>query len=593
MIPSRSQNLGRPGTGSSRRAGVRRHLWVLLPIAAYAAAACWLTAPLWSAPAGLMSADNPHDATQFSWFLTWTPTAVAAGRLPFYTDLINAPLGVNLMWNTPMPLFGLLLSPLTATLGAAWVVTLLTALGPFLSATSGMLAARTLGAARVPAALGGLLYGFSPAMTAKSLGHVNLLMQPLLPILLVLGVRLALGDGPRRRQAVLLGVLSACQLLINEELLLLTGFVLGLVLVVVALSRRDQALPRLRSATRPYLLALGVFAVLAGPLLSFQVFGPRSGTGSPFSVGYYKADLMSYVVPSRLQYFAGPGAERRAEAFTGGISEQTAYLGWPLLALAAAALICCGRDLRVRATLVPAAVLAFCALGPELAVDGRDTGVVLPWALVGKIPLVENALASRLPLMTDLVLAAGLCFAADFLLRRRRRIGLASVGVWALALLPVVPAPLRVTPIPETPAFFTSPAVRTLPDARRADSGSVLVLPYPTGTETRPMRWQVDAGMTFRMPGGFFIGPADDGRLYIGGQPRPTQRVLVSIAGTGEVPVVTEQLRAQARNDLVFWQTRVIVLGPAEHRDQLATFVTDVVRRPPEVSGGVLIWRLQ
>lgn len=562
-------------------------------MAGYAVAAFWLTARLWSDPDGLMSADNPHDATQFSWFLTWTPTAVRSGRLPFYTDLINAPLGVNLMWNTPMPLPGLLLSPLTATLGAAWVVTLLTALGPFLSATSGMLAARHLGAARLPAALGGLFYGFSPAMTAKSLGHVNLLMQPLLPILLVLAVRLASGDGRRRRGAVLLGVLSACQMLINEELLLLTGFVLGLVLLVLAFSRRDQVRNRLRSATPPYLLALAVFAVLAGPLLWFQVFGPRNGTGSPFHVGYYKADLMSYVVPSRLQHFASPAAEQRAQAFTGGISEQTAYLGWPLLALALAALILCWRDLRVRATLVPAAVLGFCALGPELAVDGRDTGVVLPWALVGKIPLVENALASRLPLMTDLMLAAGLCFAVDALMARRPRLGLAAAGLWVLALVPVVPAPLRVMAIPDTPAFFTSPAVQTLPEARRADSGSVLVLPYPTGTETRPMRWQVDSGMAFRMPGGFFIGPADDGRLYIGGQPRPTQRVFVDIATTGGQVVVTERVRALARTDLAFWQARAIVLGPAEHREQLASFVTEIVRRPPQAQGGVLIWRLR
>ena len=563
---------------------MRAHRWVLVPVLLYALAAWWLTHRLWVHPAHLVVADNPDDSANFAWFLTWTPWSIAHGHSPLFTHLLNAPDGVNLMWNTSMPLVGLVFAPLTYAFGAAWVVTLLTALGPFASALSGMTVARVLGASRVPAVLGGLLFGFSPAMTAKSLGHINLTMQPLLPVLLLLAVRLTAERRTRWRDAALLGVLATAQLLVNEELLLLTGIALLLVLVVLA-ARRGAEWHRHLETARAYLLALGVFAVLAGPLLWFQVKGPQHGSGAPYTVGYYKADLSSYVVPSRLQLLASGASKHEASSFTGGITEQTAYLGWPLLVLGMLALVVCWRDLRVRATLIPAAVLGFLALGPVLAMGGKDTSQHLPWGWISHLPLVQNALASRLPLLTDLLLAAGLCFALDSLLKRHRGAGLAAGALWLLAFLPILPATLRVAPIAATPRFFTTHAVDAL-----ARDGSVLVLPYPTGTVTEPVRWQAASALGFSMPGGYFIGPAADGRLYVGGQPRPSQPTFAAISQSGVVPIVTAELRSQVTDDLSFWKARAIVLGPSPHEAELASFVTRVLGRAPRSSGGVLIW---
>ena len=51
----------------------------------------------------------------------------------------------------------------------------------------------------LPAALGGALFGFSPAMTAQALGHPNLVFNLLLPVLVLLSLRLMLAEHPSRR----------------------------------------------------------------------------------------------------------------------------------------------------------------------------------------------------------------------------------------------------------------------------------------------------------------------------------------------------------------------------------------------------------
>ncbi|MCW2623025.1 MAG: hypothetical protein JWL64_2627 [Frankiales bacterium] len=565
----------------------RQRRWLLIPALLYAAAAWWLTRHLWADPGQLVVADNPHDSALFAWFLTETPHALARGELPLHTDLMNHPDGVNLMWNTPVPLVGVLMAPLTAWFGGLWAVTFLTAAGPFLSAGSALAVARRFDVARTAAVLGGLFYGFSPAMTAKSVGHLNLTMQPLLPVLLLLGIRLATRPGPAPRTAVLLGALATAQVLVNEELLLLTGLALALVLLALLITERP-AVAHLRAVTAGYGTALAVFALTAGPLLLYQLRGPQHGSGALYTGNYFKVDLASVVVPSRLQLLASDASASRALHFTGGLTEQTGFLGWPLVVLALGALAFCGRDLRVRATLLPVLVLTGLALGEVLAVDGSNTGHALPWSFVARTPLVENVLASRLPLLSDLLLAAGLCFAAQHLGRRYGpAAGLSACLVWAVALVPTVPAPLRAAPAPATPEFFTAATspVLDLP-------GSVLVLPFPTGTQTAPLLWQAASGMVFAMPGGYFIGPADDGHLYVGGQPRASQALFTTIAETGASPPVTTAVRATVLADLAHWQARAVVLGPGPHAAELATFVTQVLGRGPAPQQGVLVWRV-
>ena len=557
---------------------MRRRAGPAAVVAGYVALALWVTGAWWLPLGGRLTAVNQSDATLFAWLLTWTPHALGDGQPPLHTTALNAPEGINLMWNNGMALPALLFAPVTAAWGGLATVTVLTALGLAGSATAAFGALRALGAATGPAALGGAVFGFSPAIVAQSLGHPNLVFDVLAPVLVLLAVRLAVEERPRARTAVLLGLLTAVQLLIGEEVLFGTGVVVGLLVLGLAVAH-----PRAAARRAPRFLglagvALGVFVVLGAPLLAFQLFGPLPQRGSPFNVAYFGIDLANYVVPTPQQIATtGP----RALGFPGGPEEHGGFLGWPLLVVAVVALVFGGR--RARVPLAVAAVVGVFAMGEELRVDGRGTGIALPWRLLAGLPGFEHVIPSRLSLFTAGLVGAGLAFAVTALRAPAAR-AVATVLVLA-AVLPLTPARLPGVDARAVPAFFTTPA------ARMCLGGSVLVLPFPAPDTTEAMRWQAASGMAFAMPGGYFIGPAVDGRAYVGGQPTPTGLLLRAVQLDGQVRAPTPLLRSTFAHDVRRWRACAAVLGPAPQADALRAQVTALVGREPESTGGVLLWR--
>ena len=66
-----------------------------------------------------MIAGNPDDVRLFEWYLVHGPWAVLHGHDPLLFTTMNAPAGVNGMWNTPLLVPALIISPVTA-LAARW-----------------------------------------------------------------------------------------------------------------------------------------------------------------------------------------------------------------------------------------------------------------------------------------------------------------------------------------------------------------------------------------------------------------------------------------------------------------------------------------
>ena len=92
---------------------------VALAAVYYLLAALAVTLWLWRDPASRTVAGNPNDSDQFTWFFRYDATAVVHGHLPaLVTTAMNAPQGVNAMWNTFMLLPGVLLAPVTLLFGA-------------------------------------------------------------------------------------------------------------------------------------------------------------------------------------------------------------------------------------------------------------------------------------------------------------------------------------------------------------------------------------------------------------------------------------------------------------------------------------------
>jgi hypothetical protein len=669
----------------------------------YLLAAFAVTLWLWRDPASRTVAGNPNDADQFTWFFRYDATAIAHGHLPaLVTTAMNAPQGVNAMWNTFMMLPGVLLAPVTLLLGPQTALTVFLTAGFAGSAIAMFAVLRRWGASLPAAALAGAVYAFSPALVHSAIGHYDLQFAVLPPLIVDAGLALAAGRARAVRGGVRLGLLVTAQVFITEETLLGTAMAGVLFGIVLAAARPRALLGRLRPAAGGLAVAAGVTAVIAGYPLWVQFLGPLAEHGSPFTPDFFKNDLSSFVVPSSYLLFHTAGSAAQAAAYQGHLPEYLGYLGWPLLIVLAAASVAFWRRPPVRAAAVTFVVLEVFSLGGTLLFAGREhAGITLPWHWLQGLPLLRAALPDRFSIVADGAAAVLLAFAADAAMaalagsaaQRRRRLGSGSgrlgsgrlgsgrlgsgsgrpgsgrlgsgrlgsgrlgsgsgrlgsgsgrlgsgsgrlgsgsgrlgsgsgrlgsgwlAAGWrpaavvmsgaVLAVLPIVPRPLpaaAATPLP--PGWSQAFAALRLPA-----SAPVLVVPLPMSTFTEPLRWQADTGAPGSMVGGYFMGPASNGRDYIDGNGTPAAGLYLNelwlrspdglpvdlgagVPGSahqgspGYIPVkkvsdaaMLAQIRA--------WRVGAVV-AVARPGSPLGRYLTRLLGPPAVAAGDVLAWR--
>jgi len=595
---------------------------VTLAAVYYLLAALAVTLWLWRDPASRTVAGNANDADQFAWFFRYDATAIAHLRLPaLVTTAMNAPQGVNVMWNTFMLLPGVLLAPVTLLFGPQSALTLFMTAGFAGSATAMFAVLRRWDASTACAALGGAVYGFSPALLHSAIGHYDLQFAVFPPLIIDVGLRLALGRVSAVRGGLWLGLLVTAQLFITEETLLGTA-IAGIVLAAVVAVSRPRAVARKLAALAGGLgIAACVVGVIAGYPLWVQFFGPLHQHGSPFTPDFFKNDLSTFVVPSSYLLFHTEGSAAEALRYQGHLPEYLGYLGWPLLIAAAAAVVGFWRRLPVRAAGVACLVLGVFSLGGTLLFGGHEhVAIKLPWYWLQGLPVLSAALPDRFSIEANGAAAALLAFAADAAVpafAARRLPNLAAgwrpaavvLSCAILAVLPVVPAPLpaaAATPLPPGwSAVFTS--------LRLPASAHVLVVPIPMSTFTEPLRWQADTGEPGSLVGGYFMGPAWNGRGYIDGSGTPATGLylnamwLKSIQGlpkslavgvpqsaypasesfVGIKAVTDTAMRAQ----IAAWRATVVV-AVAKPDSVLGHYLTVLFGRPSAAAGDVLAWRV-
>ena len=539
-----------------------------IALAIYAVLAVEVFASTWVNPAGRWIG-SPKDPQLFIWYLGWIPHQLSQGLNPLFTDHLSYPPGVNLMWNTSMLFPAVLLWPVTAAFGPVVAYNMLITGGIALSAWCGFLAARRFVDRDLACFLAGLLYGFSPGMLAQALGHPHVVVALFPPVALLLGHEILV----RRRlnpvvAGALAGVAAALQLLTGEEVLAATLVIGVFGVALLALMHRDQLRTSLPYVAKASGAALFVFAILAAYPLGFQFLGPQRVSGSVQGPDVYVSDLLAFFLPGNLIHF------------TGNFTENDAYVGLPLLALFAAGLVLGWHLPRIRWIGLTALVVAVLSLGPHLHVDGNVTPVLLPWALVAQLPLMESALPARLVDIGFLGVGIVVAYACARALSSTR--GWQYVTAVLLLLGAVIVPPLPYPSVAATaPPFFNSGG-----DVEKIQEGSVvLVTPFSSKESTDAMFWQATAGYRFRMPEGDAFTPGP----YLGPHPSFLESALDRL-DAGQTFTVTPDVRAMALADLKSFGVTTIVSGPSPGQPAIVEFLTEVEGRQPADDGGVKVW---
>jgi hypothetical protein len=546
----------------------------------------------WSAPGGTwigLGGDPPLHM----WFLRWTPWALGHGMNPLFTHHINAPDGVNLMWNTAEPLTALVMAPVTLLIGVIPAYNVVITLAVALSGWCFYLFIRRHVTHELAAVVGGLLYGFSPYMIGQALTHSNLVQAYIPPLLCIVAEDILVHQRrSSRASGALLGGLLAAQLFITEELVVYEVLALSVGALVLAASHWRDVRPRVPHVLRSLGAGVVVAALIVGGPLAFQFFGPRHPThGVVFPPEALSADVLSFVVPSDLQQVRPSWSHSVTDKFSNSccIDEQGSYVGLPLLVLL---IVTAARAWR-RDLVKVAAVVGVCflvlALGPHLHVGGVSTSTSMPRKLFDHVRLLQSVQPVRLMLVAWLAAAALLAVFADAVLRRRHHAPMAVAGAAAglLALVPVLPTFRFPATEANVPKFFTSAAVARVP----RDS-VVLVSPFARDPSTsEPMLWQAEARFRFRMPDGYILGP-DANRTFITLPERTPLSEALAVPQRGEqAPPLTPELRQTYGYDLDRWGVTSVLVGRQLYEEDVRAFMTELLGRSPERVDGVWLWR--
>ncbi|MFJ8230201.1 glycosyltransferase [Streptomyces sp. NPDC094448] len=575
-------------------------------------------------------ADAGQDQNQWEWFFAVTADNVVNLRNPLFSHAQNAPDGVNLMANTVMLGLSLPLTPVTLLLGptVTWAIVLTFGLaataiawywlivrritGPAARARSGYRAgsresragsresgagSRESGAGsragaqgatggnghRWAAALGAAVAAFAPPMISHGNAHPNFLVLFVIPLLIDRALRLCEG---RRvvRDGIVLGLLAAYQIFIGEEPLLLAAMGMLLFALFYALLDREAA----RRSWRPLLRGTGIglavcLPLVAGPL-AWQFFGPQSYSGVLHGSETYNS-------PRAFLEFAGRsllGTDERADPLAMNRTEQNAFYGWPLIALIAGIVIQWWRRTLVAALALTAGAAALLSLGAEIPVPLTDHTVPGPWTPLGKAPLFEAVIESRVAMICAPVLGMILAVAAVRLAGQpRRAVRILGAAALAAALLPIVPTPYPVRERNTVPAFVTDGTYRDY----LGPGESMVIVPLPSPGDADALHWQSTTGFRFPIAGGYFMGPwgPDDLGIY-GAVPRHTANLLSDVRHSGKIPDIGPLQREQARADLRDWRAGVVVLPPQYNEDPLQEALETLLERPGRWVGGVLVW---
>jgi len=423
-------------------------------VAFFVLAACLLTWPLVITPGSASGLRG--DYFNNIWNGWWVRHSIVEGHSPYWTDFLYYPDGISLRRHTLSPVNSLFQAALAPALGSHAAFSMLLLAHFALSGWVFSLLARAVTGSVAGGVLGGLLYSFSP-FHAFYLCQVNVFSFEFLPLALLFFARY-LARGTR---ADLVGLaLSLAGTVMSAEYYVVYAYLTGAILWATAGKWAPEVGLRTRSTRALVAGALGalVVAVVAFPLL-YATLGPERGaeTGTAaFSVEKHRSnDLCGF-------HWIGPKEE--------SIVSWPTMLGYSTLVLV---LVGLRRVLRLWPWLIVGVFFLVLSLGESLEIAGRDTGIPMPYALFGYVPVLSMLRKSdRAFLMVQLVVSLAAAGALAALLQRLRawpaRAGAFGLCA-ALPMLEIGPWPLGRYEIP------TSPHLREL--ARDPSVHAVMEIP--------------------------------------------------------------------------------------------------------------------
>jgi hypothetical protein len=456
---------------------------------------------------------------------------------PFYSSMLWAPSGVNLLDNTTEPLLGVLMAPVTITAGPVAAANLLPILALPLDALGAYAVARALGLTRLSSIAAGVVFGSNPFLLGSVfLGQAGEYFLFFAVVAIAGWAWFFRGAGAH---ALILALAAAfLELFVSPEvfaILVLSLASMAAFWMIDSPVARREVFGRL-----PFCMAaLAVFCVAVALPSLYALAGPSHIEGPPWPRTSMYGVGLDWIV--RL----GPGTGKAQPIFElggylGRAPAPSDYLGLPLLGLALVGVAWLGMSSSRRPFAIWTAWTYLLAIGGSPPKVPRWATYVLPWHYLGHLPVISSILPLRFVsawwVGASVSLGAGLEAIASVVGRMApasRIIGLASSLAVLLSGLAVVVSheylPAKVQRLNQANPFI---ALASRDASHRGDPPVVACLPLPgAGAGEDCMVEDARAGLPYALIAGYIFHPDSHGKPIRLGRAKGVlgQMVLMSV----------------------------------------------------------------
>ncbi|MDA0336454.1 MAG: hypothetical protein O2782_14920, partial [bacterium] len=334
--------------------------------------------------------DTFSDASLQSWY-PWRGRTALLGSIEglLHSSWVFFPVGMSMTMQPSMFLHGLLTVPLawlSFTTANNIVILLSFCLSGFTAFLLAMYVLRS-----VPAALlAGFVFAFCPYKFQHLTGHYHLMATETLPMVALSLLRLH--DRPCIRRALWAAFWLSLTILTSYYYFAFALLVVGGFTVFRAVGEHSM---------RPvkWGAIVGVMAFVGSSPILLPALLTASTSDYGFARGHdnFKADLLSFIVPSDRQWVSAPVRAITHRLFDmasiDGI-EPSSYIGIGVLFLC---ILSARHGWRgpssIRIWMLGALLFMVLALGPSLSVNGYETGIWLPYSALMELPFFKGARA--------------------------------------------------------------------------------------------------------------------------------------------------------------------------------------------------------
>jgi hypothetical protein len=474
---------------------IQKKIWLLLPFLIYFCISWLFWGPKHIHEIKTALFTPSEDPETFVWFLNWLPFAIIHHLNPFVSRHIWYPHGLNLTWATAIPAVAGIMAPVTIRYGANVSFNIIALLAPALSAAACFYLVYFLTGKYFASLTSGYIYGFSSYELAHLLGHTNLYLTFLIPLVILLFISRVKAAIGRIFFIFLMSLALLLQMGISLEIFATLIFFSSIALLIFYLSSDKALRGKIYSVASDSVAAIIISLVVLSPYIYYILIGLKEVPGVINDPSYYSSDILNFFLPTPITRLGKSIFANIAEHYTGNYSENGAYLGLPMFLVLYYAAGSVEQKYK-KSLIILFGFIVLCSLGPYLHVNGIKTNIPLLWILGARLPLLRHALPTRFTMYAFLIAAIiiGVWLSAE-----------SSAKKLAIKWLSVTAAIIFIFPNTaifswgeiHIPELFMKNKIRNYINKDE----NIVVLPYgPLGDS---MYYQYVSGMWFTQSGGY------------------------------------------------------------------------------------------